>query len=451
MVAPLKSGDVYAFFARIAATWCAVITTAAAVQIEEFVVDEQKWDMTAKDFAKRFMDQGFEWTTETKETARHPGRYRWLNKKTGKMEVKRPMIGKVPVGETLISFKDGKLSRIDLYAYNRGDDGNAQEHQFKRIVETYSNLLNRLTNVKPEERRQAGTASRSKGLTWTGKTAAYLLEYSAMRATSSSPYRAEFVKLTVAPKKTGLAAIGRETEAGKSVERGELRKNVRKTEEGDVFIPNVPMVDQGAKGYCAVASATRVLQYYGLDVSQHELAQVANATSYGGTNPDQMMDALKKISGKFGVRVNTLDEMDERDLTRIMKDYNRIAEKTGKKTVRIPPRGYYVTVGVLGLMDGEALQAAREKSTNYKRFKDEIIDHIDQGIPLLWSLMLGVYPEKGIPQLAGGHLRLIIGYNEKTDEIIYSDSWGKGHELKRMPTPTAYGATTSLRMIKPGR
>ena len=65
--------------------------------------------------------------------------------------------------------------------------------------------------------------------------------------------------------------------------------------------------------------------------------------------------------------------------------------------------------------------------------------------------MLGVFPEEGIPQLSGGHLRLIIGYNEKNDEILYSDSWGAGHELKRMSTPDAYGATTSLRMIKPGR
>jgi hypothetical protein len=67
------------------------------------------------------------------------------------------------------------------------------------------------------------------------------------------------------------------------------------------------------------------------------------------------------------------------------------------------------------------------------------------------ALILGIYPEKGIPQMAGGHLRLIIGYNDETDEIIYTDSWGAGHEQKRMKTPTAYGSTTSLRMIRPGR
>ncbi|MEM0898217.1 MAG: C39 family peptidase [Verrucomicrobiota bacterium] len=423
----------------------AAIPPAFAVQLKDFVLDQQEWSMTTEAFEKEFEDQGFEWTSSAKNVARHPGRTHFLNKKTEEMEERRPKIGEVEVGETLIKFVDGEVNRVEVYAYNRGDDGDIREHQFEEKVEMYTKLISKLTGARPQERNTA----REKGLMWSGKTAMYLLEYSATRASRGSHYRAEYVKLSIAPKRTGLASIGRQT-VKKAVDRSSLRKNVQEKDNGDVVIPNVPMVDQGAKGYCAVAASCRVLQYYGLDVTQHELAQTANTTAYGGTNPDEMMDALKKISGKYGVRVSTIDEVEPRDLIRIIKDYNRTAKKVGAMTVREPSE-YYLSYGIFGEFDSEALSTSRSSSTSYKRFKSEIREHVDQGIPLLWSLMLGVIPEKNIPQLAGGHLRLIIGYNEETDEIIFSDSWGAGHEEKRMSTADAYAATTSLRMIKPGR
>ena len=63
--------------------------------------------------------------------------------------------------------------------------------------------------------------------------------------------------------------------------------------------------------------------------------------------------------------------------------------------------------------------------------------------------MLGKVPETGIPQDAGGHMRLIIGYNSKSEEILYSDSWGAGHELKRMAAADAWTITTGTMSIEP--
>jgi len=48
-------------------------------------------------------------------------------------------------------------------------------------------------------------------------------------------------------------------------------------------------------------------------------------------------------------------------------------------------------------------------------------------------------------------MRVIIGYNEKADEVIFSDSWGRGHELKRMKFADAMAATTGLFAILPIR
>jgi hypothetical protein len=46
-------------------------------------------------------------------------------------------------------------------------------------------------------------------------------------------------------------------------------------------------------------------------------------------------------------------------------------------------------------------------------------------------------------------MRLIIGYNTKTQEILYTDSWGEGHELKHMKADDAWTITSTLTVIEP--
>ncbi|MEI6535279.1 MAG: hypothetical protein WCN98_08070, partial [Verrucomicrobiaceae bacterium] len=74
---------------------------------------------------------------------------------------------------------------------------------------------------------------------------------------------------------------------------------------------------------------------------------------------------------------------------------------------------------------------------------------IDRGVPLMWSVELGLFKEGNLPQSHGGHMRLIIGYNLKSGEILYSDSWGAAHALKRMPMDNACAMTTGLYYLEP--
>ena len=81
--------------------------------------------------------------------------------------------------------------------------------------------------------------------------------------------------------------------------------------------------------------------------------------------------------------------------------------------------------------------------------RTSVHDLIDQGTPGLWSVILGIVPEKLKIRGIAGHMRLIIGYNDDTKEILYSDSWGPGNELKRMPLDDAWTITTGLNAIEP--
>ena len=75
---------------------------------------------------------------------------------------------------------------------------------------------------------------------------------------------------------------------------------------GEVVIPDVPMVDQGQKGYCVVAATERVLRYYSIDVDANELAQVANSDAERGTSFEGMFAARKQITSRVRVRVRGL-------------------------------------------------------------------------------------------------------------------------------------------------
>jgi hypothetical protein len=113
--------------------------------------------------------------------------------------------------------------------------------------------------------------------------------------------------------------------------------------------------------------------------------------------------------------------------------------------------GRFIDIGsIFQAMKYNVLKEARTKNPgDLNRFQRSVQTQIDLGTPLLWSVQLGLAPEEGIPQNAGGHMRLIIGYNTTKGEILYSDSWGAGHELKRMSAADAWTITTGLTAVEP--
>lgn len=103
-------------------------------------------------------------------------------------------------------------------------------------------------------------------------------------------------------------------------------------------------------------------------------------------------------------------------------------------------------------MKPDILKEARcEKDKNgYRKFVRDVSTHIDMGIPLMWSMILGIVKEEKIPQTSGGHMRIISGYNKEKNEIIYTDSWGSsGNERKTMPFDDAWTVTTGLYSFDP--
>jgi len=240
-----------------------------------------------------------------------------------------------------------------------------------------------------------------------------------------------------------------------------VKGNVTRKPEGDVWIDNVPMVDQGQKGYCAAASSERVLRYYGIEVDQHQIAQLANTAAEGGTTLEGMAKAIAKVGKQFQLDKKDLISPDsdgsfeKSEHAKLIDQYNAAAKK--KKASEIDWKDYtkdhVVDIqGIWTAMDPEILLAARSgQKQGMAQFMKNISGYVDQGVPLLWSCLVGMYPEEPAIGQEGafGHVRLIIGYNTKTKEVLYSDSWGPNHALKRLSLDKAWAMTKGVIVLKP--
>jgi hypothetical protein len=405
--------------------------------------------MSTVQFEEKLAPLRYSWLSERKDQARFfgAGLHLWE--------------GKIPVSEAIVEFNpEGQPAKLTFSIYNRGDAVTliTERAQFEAKITSLREIVSQKLGVTPTERgKDKASAVAAEGLVWMKPPNAYLLEYSYQREMKSRdvPFRAEFIRLRVA----NLGAGGRMTAttssgaaAANPVGRDSLVNHVKREANGDVVIANVPMVDQGPKGYCAVATAERVFKYYGLPVDQHEMAQVADTSQGGGTSPDKMLAALNKLEARMGVSVRVIEDWEYKKFVDKVADYNKEAKKAKKPEVDMSPRNGVIYVDeIIQQMNGEVLRTARVERdrAGFGKFQRTVAALIDQGIPVMWSVSLGLLPEPEVPQASGGHMRLIIGYNAKTGEALFSDSWGADHALKRMPLTNAYAITNGLYYMQP--
>ncbi|HKK17232.1 MAG TPA: C39 family peptidase [Opitutales bacterium] len=186
--------------------------------------------------------------------------------------------------------------------------------------------------------------------------------------------------------------------------RQAAKANVMENKLGDVLIKNIPMVNQGPKGYCVPATIERCLRYMGIRADMYTLAMAGRTTVGGGTRLSEIIEGtssyvrrssrdMETISGD--VSIKTVSEYIDRGQPLMWtmystKAYNQLADTLTKR---------------------------RRNATDYREWRSEL---------------RGILRE--VPELqkdrTQGHLCMIVGYNDKTDEIAVSDSWGPRFELR---------------------
>ena len=310
----------------------------------------------------------------------------------------------LPAVEMRASYNaQNKLTRIDIIYANKGDSANLKKMS-RTISRSAKELAATLTKLfGPEKRKNYGMKNMQNRVSgWDGGNAEILLDF----------IRSEYVILHIEMTDSTVQEEKKE-DSGKDVKDKDFSQCVKTNNFGDAFITGIPMINQGSKGYCVPATVERVLRYYGInDLNMHQLADKANTNKGGGTSVNNIISALTPVCSAAGlkkvqtgdVRIQTVKRHIDRGIPIFWVMYSNPEYEDIRNVSR----------------------RERSKHTNPKE----------------WLKVTRKFKARS---RGGSHMCLIIGYNEKTDEIAVSNSWGD-HEI-----PPSWVPLKIARKVSQGR
>ncbi len=371
----------------------------------------------------------------------------WVDADKTTLRIPRPnfKLAGLALGETVVKFQDNKPATLQFMLYNKGDNTLLGKKSFEALVDKSQAALaaafdNPGETYRPKTRE---TVVKMKAWQWKMPASLMSLEYNA--GENNREFEAEFVRLRLTSDNAENTERARKRELVSNVKREGRRAEIE----------NIPMVDQGEKGYCVVATAARIFAYYGSDnVDQHELASAANTRAGGGTSTREMREALEKISSRFQIKIRAIDSVESyADFQDLVQDYNKEAKRRNSPQMADLSKDRNAWQNFWGQVNADVLKAARcGRPSDVERWMKPIRSWIDMGVPVFWTVHVGIVAEpKRSEQSRGGHMRLIIGYDDEKSVILFSDSWGQGHASKEMPMADAAVITTGRMVLVPSR
>lgn len=409
------------FFALFLVPFC------AGTDLAEPLVRGNFWKMSESEFRRLF--NGMRYSTVDENTIRV-------------RKDKSLTFGTLNLGEILVTREAGAYAKLDVVIYSKGDDGALGRDDFEKLLEKSVAAIDAATGTAGTPSRTGARETGVKTRMWKWNLPACFVRLEA--ATSGTgrggAFTAEFIRVSFGPSEESLERGG----AADIVSRRDLKENVKRDADGNVRIEGIPMVDQGNKGYCVPATVSRVFAYYGMDgVDQHALAALCKTAAGGGTSSRAMAEALEQICRVFRMRVLALDG---NNLNNYVAEYNKAAKKL-KRPLITESNLSKATIGA-----DVVLEAFAGKPVQQRKWLAAVRKNIDAGVPVVWSVRLGLFPEPGRSrQTGGGHMRLIVGYNEAEGIVFFSDSWGASHACKKMPLRQACAITVSRYVLRPNR
>jgi len=205
-------------------------------------------------------------------------------------------------------------------------------------------------------------------------------------------------------------AGGKVEDTTDTVIKARLLANLEKRENGDVVVGDLPMVDQGPKGYCAPATAERAMRYLGIPADMYILANAGQTGFGGGTSVDMLLDGM---AGQIRSKRRSFDSWN--------------GELKFKELTKYIDRGVPVmwTLYSTDKFNDTANKRTKERKdvTDWAAWKTKVTtESASNSLP---------------KDKTTGHVVLIVGYNKNTNEIAFSDSWGERYKERWITLPEA--------------
>jgi hypothetical protein len=211
--------------------------------------------------------------------------------------------------------------------------------------------------------------------------------------------------------------------------RERLKARVERRPNGDVIVTQIPMVNQGPKGFCVPATWERYLRYLGIPSDMYVLAMAGGTKFGGGTNCEAIADAVSGLASRAGRSVTMSgSSLEVRNVAKEIDDglplmwamlVNRqfddvISDRTKARERRV------TDAATAKVWSEEVLKPARKEAKSIQTSRQN------------------------------GHVRMIIGYNKLTDELAMSDSWGPEYAERWITVDEATEISQGdIRLIRP--
>ena len=206
----------------------------------------------------------------------------------------------------------------------------------------------------------------------------------------------EYVALRVLPSKS-VDQTEKPLRISDIAMRERMKGNVIHRPNGDIVVENIPMVDQGPKGFCVPATYARALLYAGVPADLYLLALLGRTDVGGGTSVFAMESSARALAATYGRSITSVSP--NLDLAKLESFFEKGIPLTW---------AMYVDEGI-----------NRDLSL---RLKDRASADPDAWNKLLEPKRKAARSLRKNPQ--NGHVCLLIGCNRKTGELATSDSWG---------------------------
>ena len=407
-----------------------MITLVSGAELDSLLLEapEKRWETTPEMLAKT-LQVPLRWVSARKDALRYSAD-RAGNGIT---------FAGLPVQEVIFQFQNRRLREVYISVYNRGDAGIWDEERFEDTCKAVEKAVTSALKGQTPGRDRGRLAGETIYMRyWQTPQGIWYLRW------SESDKIPEYLTLKLCHPSLPFETIRQSLRADAGNFDGKAQ--VRTGSDGSRYL-DVPMIDQGRKGYCVAATVARIMRYYGSEVDQHEIAQLADTDAAAGTSLNAIEPALERARSKLKVKFEMLYDCDYFEsydgVLRFISAYNNAARSLkkerlqGNRYIEVSGRRRTIRLDrVLQDCDPEVVKAARMRDRReYRDFQEAVKSHIDRGIPLMLV----------IP----GHMRIINGYNAKTGEIIYTDSFGAGHEKKTMKFEDTWVNTLKLMIIEP--
>ncbi len=359
------------------------------------------------------------------------------------------------IPEIIFYFDKKQLQSAMISIYNRGDNGAMTEKKFQLLNSQVEQFIKDLSkDDTPLQETRKFDKFRVEAVTRQDEFCDYVLRR------NRKGKHPEYIQLFIYP--AGKAKTLRNS-LRSDAKKSQLQLNLNIEDNGDNYL-DIPMVNQGSKGYCVDATVERIMKYYGSEIDQQIIAQLAESNAYTGTNIDKIINVLQKNKSKLKINADKKyddDLLSFSEIQNFTKTYNNFAKKQKRPRLDFSDfligkqrkqRAKYVNYKTLiSSYEYEIFRDARCKNKNdVEKFTKNIYESLNKGIPLAWVTFTFKNMKKNSPVGAFGfHMRIINGFNRKNDQIIYTDSWGKGHEKKYMSINDARAITLMLLQITP--